>query len=183
MLPDSEVDEPTAACKHCHQRYLCNPKTHGTTNLNKHMDKCHILQCLLKNGPNQTILSYPAVEGSSLVPVSSRFNQLACRKALAVYIVLDEKPFRTVEGEGFKHYSNTMQPLFIIPSRRTIARDCFQLYLDEKLKLKAFFKSDCNRVALTTDCWSSLQNLNYLTLTAHFVDNGWKYQKRIISFA
>jgi hypothetical protein len=56
------------------------------------MDKCHILQSLLKNGPNQTILSYPAVEGSSLVPVSSRFNQLACRKALAVYIVLDEKP-------------------------------------------------------------------------------------------
>jgi len=34
-----------------------------------------------------------------------------------------------------------------------VARDCFQLYLDEKLKLKAFFKSDCRNVALTTYCW------------------------------
>jgi len=97
-LPDSEVDVQTAACKHCHQRYLCDPKTHGTSNLNTHMNKCHILQSLLKNGPNQTILTFPAVEGSSLVPVSSRFNQLACRKALAVYIILDEQPFRTVES-------------------------------------------------------------------------------------
>ncbi|KAI5433299.1 hypothetical protein KIW84_020542 [Lathyrus oleraceus] len=54
--------------------------------------------------------------------------------------------------------------------------------MDEKQKLKAFFKSDCNRVALTTDCWTSIQNQNYLTLTAHFVDNEWNYQKRIISF-
>ncbi|XP_050877129.1 zinc finger BED domain-containing protein RICESLEEPER 2-like [Lathyrus oleraceus] len=37
-------------------------------------------------------------------------------------------------------------------------------------------------VALTTYCWTSIQNLNYLTLTAHFVDKEWKYQKRIISF-
>ncbi|GAU32561.1 hypothetical protein TSUD_218190 [Trifolium subterraneum] len=40
----------------------------------------------------------------------------------------------------------------------------------------------CFWVALTTDCWTSIQNLNYLTLTAHFVDNEWKYQKRIVSF-
>ncbi|XP_050920374.1 zinc finger BED domain-containing protein RICESLEEPER 2-like [Lathyrus oleraceus] len=76
-----------------------------------------------------------------------------------------------------------MQPQFTIPFRRTVSRDCFQVHLDEKQKLKAFFKSDCNKVALTTDCWTSIQNLNYLTLTAHFVDNEWKYQKRIISFA
>jgi len=40
----------------------------------------------------------------------------------------------------------------------------------------------CNMVALTTDCWTSLQNLNYLTLTTHFVDSDWKYKKRMIRF-
>jgi hypothetical protein len=101
---------------------------------------------------------------------------------LAVYIILDEQPFRTVEGEGFKYFCSRMQPQFSIPSRRTIARDCYKLYLEEKVKLKAFFKSDCSRVAITTDCWTSVQNLNYLTLTAHFIDREWKYHKWIISF-
>jgi hypothetical protein len=131
--------------------------------------------------PTQTILTYPSVDGK-LVQVSSRFDKKTCRSALSVFVVLDEQPFSAVEGEGFKFYSKVMQPQFTIPSRRTVARDYFQLYLDEKQKLKAFFKSDCNRVALTTNCWTSIQNLNYLTLTAHFVDNEWKYQKRIISF-
>jgi hypothetical protein len=70
-----------------------------------------------------------------------------------------------------------------IPSRRTFARDCFQLYLAKKLKLKAFFKSDCPRVALTTDCWTSIQNLSYMAITAHFIDNEWNYHKKIISFS
>jgi hypothetical protein len=119
---------------------------------------------------------------SSQNHVTSRFDQLDSRNALAVYIILDEQPFRTVEGEGFKYFCSRMQPQFSIPSRRTIARDCYKLYLEEKVKLKAFFKSDCSRVAITTDCWTSVQNLNYLTLTAHFIDREWKYHKRIISF-
>ncbi|GAU16906.1 hypothetical protein TSUD_368560 [Trifolium subterraneum] len=93
-----------------------------------------------------------------------------------------EQPFRTVEWEGFKYFCSLMQPQFSILSRRTVARDCFKLYLEEKVKLKALFKSNWSRVVITTDCWTSAQNLNYLTLTAHFIDREWKYQKRIISF-
>lgn len=179
-LPDDLVDTPTAACKHCHKKYLCDPRTHGTTNMNH-----HILKYAKKPrtiDPTQTILTYPSAEGSSLGHVSSKFDKQACRKALSIFVVLDEQPFSAVEGEGFKYYFKVMQPQFTLPSRRTVARDCFQLHLDEKQKLKAFFKSDCNRVALTTDCWTFIQNQNYLTLTAHFVDNKWNYQKRIISF-
>jgi hypothetical protein len=181
-LPDNEVEIPTAVCKLCHKRYLCHPRFHGTSNMNTHILKCPQILALKASRANQTLLSFPTVEGAGLTTVSSRFNQLACRKALATYIILDEQPFKTVEGEGFKHFSRTMQPLFNIPTRKTIANDCFQLYMDEKRILKAFFKTDCGRVALTTDCWTSIQNLNYLTLTAHFVDNEWNYQKRIISF-
>ncbi|CAL5215051.1 unnamed protein product [Lathyrus oleraceus] len=179
-LPDDLVDTPTAACKHCHKKYLCDPRTHGTTNMNH-----HILKCAKKpktTDPTQTILTYPSLEGSSLGHVSSKFDKHACRKALPIFVVLDEQPFSAVEGEGFKYYSKIMQPQFTLSSRHTVARDCFQLHLDEKQKLKAFFKSDYNRVTLTTDCWTSIQNQNYLTLTAHFVDNEWNYQKRIISF-
>lgn len=157
---------------------MCDSKKHGTSNLKSHMKTCPKYPLNLSTDTTQTILSYSTTEEI----LSSRFNPVACRSGLAYFIILDEKPFSTVEGEGFKYFCRQMQPQFSIPSRRTIARDCFQLYLDEKVRLRAFFNSDCSRVAITTDCWTSVQNLNYLTLTAHFIDREWQYQKRIISF-
>ena len=94
-----------------------------------------------------------------------------------MFVIVDEQSFKVVEGEGFKILCRQLQPLFVVPSRFTIARDCFQLYMDEKVRLKEFFKSNCVRVALTIDCWTSIQNLGYLTLTTHFIDNDWRYQK------
>lgn len=46
---------------------------------------------------------------------------------LAEYLVRDLKPFSTVEGEGFKAFSEAMNPKFHIPSRRTIQRRCDDL--------------------------------------------------------
>jgi hypothetical protein len=176
-LPNEAV--PTAACKHCHRRYLCDPKTHGTSNLLAHTKTCFKNP---QNDPRQSALMFASGEGGALVAASQRFNAAACRKAIALFVILDEHAFRVVEGEGFKLLCKQLQPLLTIPSRRTVARDCFQLFVDEKLRLKEYFKSDCCRVALTTDCWTSVQNLSYMTLTAHFINNDWKYEKRILSF-
>ncbi|XP_048437526.1 zinc finger BED domain-containing protein RICESLEEPER 3-like [Pyrus x bretschneideri] len=38
------------------------------------------------------------------------------------------------------------------------------------------------RVSLTTDTLTSVQNLNYMVLTAHFVDDEWNMHKRILNF-
>ncbi|KAM6557017.1 hypothetical protein CsatB_004036 [Cannabis sativa] len=64
------------------------------------------------------------------------FNKENCRKVLAKMVVLDEHAFKVVEGEGFKHLMKVVQPRFFVPSRMTVARDIYQLYLDEKVKLK-----------------------------------------------
>ncbi|XP_050890361.1 zinc finger BED domain-containing protein RICESLEEPER 1-like [Lathyrus oleraceus] len=179
ILPDEP--EPIAACKHCHKRYRCDPKTHGTSNMLAHSKVCYKNPALLLKDPNQTNLV--SGEGGFLVPTSQRFNAAACRKAINTFVILDEHSFRVVEGVGFKQMCKQLQPQMAIPTRRTVARDCFQLYLAEKSRLKAFFKSDCTRVALTTDCWTSIQNLSYMATTAHFIDTAWKYQKKIISFS
>nr|XP_011463596.1 PREDICTED: zinc finger BED domain-containing protein RICESLEEPER 2-like [Fragaria vesca subsp. vesca] len=39
------------------------------------------------------------------------------------------------------------------------------------------------RVNLTIDTWTSVQNINYMVLTAHFIDINWKMHKRVINFA
>ena len=89
----------------------------------------------------QKTLSFQNVKGgkegeTNLVAIA--YNKEACRVALTQYIVLDEFPFRHVEGEGFKRFVKTLQPRFEIPSRMTVARDVLMLYKEEKASLKIF---------------------------------------------
>jgi len=88
-----------------------------------------------------------------------------CRKALEKMIILDELPFNFVENQIFKSFCKVMQPRFDVPSRLTICKDCLKIYVDEKEKLKKALKDQ--RLCLTTDTWTSIQNINYMCLTAH----------------
>lgn len=114
--------------------------------------------------------------------VAVGFSKEACRDALAKMVILDELPFRFVEGEGFCNFCGVDVPKFDLPSRITIQRDVLRLVEDEKMKLKSSLENNCVRVCLTTDTWTSLQNINYMVLTAHYIDNEWKLQKRILNF-
>ncbi|KAH9781378.1 BED-type domain-containing protein [Citrus sinensis] len=97
-------------------------------------------------------------------------------------IVIDELPFSFVEKEGFQKFMSKACPKLDRFSRRTVARDVYQLYLNEKNNLKKVFASNKYRVCLTTDCWTSIQNLNYMVITAHFIDDEWQLHKRILNF-
>ncbi|XP_020992165.2 zinc finger BED domain-containing protein RICESLEEPER 2-like [Arachis duranensis] len=56
------------------------------------------------------------------------------------------------------------------------------LLLVQIINLKSVFSQPNQNVCLTIDCWSSVQNLNYLCLIAHYIDANWKLQKRILNF-
>uniref|UniRef100_A0A9I9E6V3 HAT C-terminal dimerisation domain-containing protein n=1 Tax=Cucumis melo TaxID=3656 RepID=A0A9I9E6V3_CUCME len=49
-------------------------------------------------------------------------------------------------------------------------------------KLKNALTRSGQRVCLTTDTWTSVQNINYLVITAHFIDDDWNLHKRILNF-
>jgi hypothetical protein len=55
------------------------------------------------------------------------------------------------------------------------------MFFEEKAKLKLFFKEHCERVCLTTDCWTSQQQESFMMVTTHFICNNWKLHKKIIS--
>ncbi|KAJ8753935.1 hypothetical protein K2173_000189 [Erythroxylum novogranatense] len=86
------------------------------------------------------------------------------------------------QNQGFRHFMSKVQPKFVFPSRFTVSRDNFQLYINERNKLKQLLRNSTHRVCLTTDTWTSLQIINYMCLTVHFIDNDWKLNKRIINF-
>ncbi|CAN1337708.1 Zinc finger BED domain-containing protein RICESLEEPER 2 [Linum perenne] len=51
-----------------------------------------------------------------------------------------------------------------------------------KAKLKEVFMVCEGRICLTTDTWTSIKQMNYMCLTAHFIDRDWKLRKKIIGF-
>ena len=40
-----------------------------------------------------------------------------------------------------------------------------------------------NRVCLTSDVWNACTSEGYIILTAHYVDDGWKLNSKILNFA
>ncbi|KAL7090882.1 hypothetical protein ACP275_12G069900 [Erythranthe tilingii] len=178
-----ENGNPRASCNYCSQDYAAHPKQHGTGNLINHLRlQCKKYPFKLVDKKQKTLVLEPTYGNgvSSLTLKSVSYSYEDCRFKLVEMIVLDELPFKIVEGEGFRKYSACVQPRFIVPSRMTVARDCMKLYFDEEQKLRSLLKSE--RICLTTDTWTSIQNINYICLTTHWIDKEWKLQKRILSF-
>ncbi|XP_045817359.1 uncharacterized protein LOC123910306 [Trifolium pratense] len=92
-----------------------------------------------------------AVDASSLPPMQTRkrkpnasvHSNFCPKMTVTKFIILDKQPFKLAEGEGFKQHIITLQPQYTIPSRHTMSRDCFKLYLEEKERLMAEFRSNC----------------------------------------
>jgi hypothetical protein len=97
-------------------------------------------------------------------------------------IIVDEMPFMTVEGKGFLNFVKALEPRFKVPSRYTMMKDCLKLYIKDKNTLKNTFLKTGQRVCLTTDTWTSVQNMSYMCVTGHFIDPNWTYHKRILAF-
>ncbi|GMI64651.1 hypothetical protein HRI_000134400 [Hibiscus trionum] len=148
----------------------------STTNLNNHLKTC-----LKKPGRNtsdhkQSELTFSKIgsEDANSTFSTWKFDEYAIRKALIHMIIVDELPFRIVEGDGFKSFLSVACPRFHFPSRFTIRRDCLNLFNSMKKVMKNSFGKDAtSRICLTTDTWTSLQRVSYMVLTAHWIDDEW----------
>ena len=159
-----------ASCKHCRTSYPCDSKRNGTTNLKGNLEKCKKYV-----DPLEDNVEGEGDSNSSLMTTS--FIKENCRTMLASMVILDELPFKFVESEGFHQFCRALNPKFVIPSRVTVAKDCFQMYMKQKKKLKSVLTRTDQRVCLTMDTWTFVQNINYMVITAHFIDDDWNLHK------
>ncbi|WOG87948.1 hypothetical protein DCAR_0207181 [Daucus carota subsp. sativus] len=104
-----------AKCNYSEKVYYSDPSTNGTSALSKHLKSCKKLP--LSGESKQTQSSLHSVGGNECIFKKRHFDQKTSRHKLAAMIIIDELPFRFVEGEGFKDFMNTTQPLFKMPSR------------------------------------------------------------------
>ncbi|KAL5823763.1 hypothetical protein ACOSQ4_021663 [Xanthoceras sorbifolium] len=170
-------------CKYCDVSYGFESGA-STMNMNTHMNqRCTKYRAVVVDENQTMLVKQKTVDGYVSNLGLTNFSVEECRRALAEMLILDELPFRFVENRGFRTFCQEACPKFEIPSRRTIVRYLYKLYVDEKSQLKNYFRRSKERVCLTTDTWTSVQNISYMVITCHFIDYEWRLQKRILSFS
>ncbi|KAL0288422.1 UNVERIFIED_CONTAM: hypothetical protein Sangu_2660100 [Sesamum angustifolium] len=144
-------DPPRAACNYCGEDYAADRHNNGTTSLWRHLENKCTKYPNKKDKSQKSIIDFskPGAENDSAFGKIKKLDTEGIRKFLAKMVIIDELPFKMVEGEGFRAYSQALEPRFVVPSHITVARDCMKLYVEEKKVLKKLLKSQ--RVCLTTD--------------------------------
>lgn len=90
---------------------------------------------------------------------------------LAKMVALDFQPFSIVEDEGFRNYSHALNPMYTLPSRKTLSQKIIPgLYEATRESLQERVKR-ATAVCLTTDCWTSRATMAFMSVTCHFVEN------------
>ncbi|KAJ4761401.1 Zinc finger BED domain-containing protein DAYSLEEPER [Rhynchospora pubera] len=169
-----------AVCNYCKSK-LAGSSNAGTRHLSAHVDNCIRKTQASNPGALQKLLATKKVDGKTVIANYS-FDQGVCRKDLVKMIVLHEHPLSIVDQVGFKVFCNSLQPLFKVPTRNTVRADVFELYKTEMKKTKELLEKNEGRVAITTDMWTAdHQKKSYMAVTAHFVDQSWGLQQRLLS--
>ncbi|GKA74322.1 zinc finger BED domain-containing protein RICESLEEPER 2 [Tanacetum coccineum] len=177
-----------AHCKFCTKFYRADSVKNGTKNMNLHYPNYD------RNPMNEERLKQKKLnfmkdnnrdgEGCSTGTLQNwKYDEKAIKSSLIELIVLAKLPFKFVEHPAFIKYSKNLQPKYNLPSRHTISRDVAKFYLEEKEKLVKFLGNPNHTIHLTTDTWTSTcQKINYMVITAHFIDDDWVMHKRVINF-
>ncbi|EPS61600.1 transposase, partial [Genlisea aurea] len=177
-----ENGEEIAKCKSCGAHIRANSTRNGTSGLRSHNSSCK--SKLKSTDETQTLLNFSTVSGlsSEISMTTLRCDQETIRKALVELVVGAELPFKFVTRHEFKHFMNIVCPKFKVPSRWTVQRDVYELFCSQKEKMKKILTKSGQRVCLTTDCWTFCQNVSYLCLTAHYIDENWILHKSLLNF-
>ena len=68
------------------------------------------------------------------------------------------------------------------PGRTTTQGDVIKSYKWKRTEIIGQFVESSQRVALTSDVWSSGTSHDYICICSHFIDKDWNVQKRLIGF-
>ncbi|XP_031285750.1 zinc finger BED domain-containing protein RICESLEEPER 2-like [Pistacia vera] len=107
---------------------------------------------------------------------------LKIRELIAHWVLMHDHPFSIVEEEGLNNMMKYRIPQWIPISCNTCKNDCMRVFENERQKLLTILKG-VRKISLTTDLWhSSNQRMEYMVLTGHWIDDNWKFNRRVLNF-
>ncbi|WVZ87116.1 hypothetical protein U9M48_033808 [Paspalum notatum var. saurae] len=162
-----------AICRYC--RLKLSTKS-GTSSLRGHIaNSCPAIESVTRKRFLATMNKQPP-EGNFV------FDPQICHEEMIKYIIHAEIPFLKFEDPYLQPWIDTMQPTFKVKGHQTIGDECLKMFENMKKELQTELQNLDSRVCLTSDIWKSSQNLEYMAVTAHYVDPEFKLKKKTIWF-
>lgn len=153
-----------AECKICQKKLAYHG---GTTNLREHLVKVHPF-VYKRESPKQLCL-----QSCMRQKFCSSARTKAITDKIVRMIILDLRPIRVVECAGFKDLVLTLEPGYVMPTRKSVKKMIFNMYEQSKSKMIDLLH-DASSISLTTDIWTSLSNDAYISLSAHWISDSWE---------
>ncbi|XP_049451338.1 E3 SUMO-protein ligase ZBED1-like isoform X1 [Epinephelus fuscoguttatus] len=97
---------------------------------------------------------------------------------LTRFVCEDMRPINVIYGSGFQAFVHELEPRFKIPCYRTMNGKITKLFDTTKGGIREMLHGE--KLALTTDGWSSLATESYVTVTAHFIDEDWEMRNVVL---
>lgn len=166
-----------AQCKACGKDYVCGGSRYGTSTLQRHISKCEKMPKFSNVDVGKLMIDQTGKLRSRKV------DQRLLREMISMAIIEHDLPFSFVEYRRVREIMKYLNPDAKMMSRRASTTDVLNLYLSKKNKLKQVLSNIPSRICLTSDVWTSCTTEGYISLTAHFVDENWKLNSKILSFA
>jgi hypothetical protein len=91
-------------------------------------------------------------------------------------------PFSIVESSSFNNLITYLKDDIPSISRSTIKRELDTLYKLELNKLKSLLNRNNSKFSITIDEWRSSNNIDFLAITLHYIDNNFKFKSYLIGF-
>ncbi|XP_057795202.1 zinc finger BED domain-containing protein RICESLEEPER 2-like [Salvia miltiorrhiza] len=164
---------PKCKCKHCHGWYSCKA-SNGTTHLKRHIKSC------FKTPKFQDVGSM--FDNRAAFLTKWKFDAKVYRDKLARAIIKHDLPFTYAEYDGVNELNACLNPEFKAVSRNTARNDCMKVFEMEKDKLKKLLAAHSGRICLTSDVWTAVTTVGYMSVTALFVDENWMLNSKLLSF-
>lgn len=172
---DGEVTK--GECKHCNT-VISAKRGAGTSGLRNHLNRCKHRAAVV-GALNQMNATLMTPDGVSRL---WKWDPDVAKKTLVIMVVLHELPLSIDEYDGFRKFVLSLNPSFHMISRRTLTNEIKKAFDGHKNALKELFGASKSRISLTMDMWTSNQTIGYMVITAHFINDCWKLEKRIIKF-
>nr|XP_014267406.2 zinc finger BED domain-containing protein 1-like [Maylandia zebra] len=167
-LPDGLLDKTRVRCTICKAEF----KYHrSSSSLAYHLRAKHPTEST-STGPRQSTLQEYGACGRITKNVREKVTN-----SLVVWIAKNCRPVSIVEDDGLREVIRAASgdECYNLPLRGTIVSRLHTLYGDQRAQQSSKLVQVRN-VARTGDHWTSVNNNNYLGLTAHFIDYDWTMQ-------
>lgn len=171
----------------------------NTSNLNTHYRlKHYTLNTSSTNiiDKDSTIEDSSTIESSSINTLNSYFKSPSLKKRpsfvffskeeyknyLLSFIINNNLPFSIVDSPSFNNLIKYLKDNIPSISRATIRRELDTFYNVEVNKLKVLLSKNSSRFSITIDEWRSSNNIDFLAITLHFIDNNFILKSYLIGF-